>query len=75
MAKMTKAEREECERNLALCESAVQQFKKMLADDDESEKAASGSAFDDAVRKVARDHGTTAGFLAARMNPRRGGPQ
>jgi type II secretory pathway component PulM len=75
MAKMTKAERQQVETDLATLRRAVAQCEQELKDDDEADKVASGAAFNEGVAKIAKDHGTTAGFLAARMNPRRGGPQ
>lgn len=50
--KMTKAEREECERNLAVCQNAVASFQKMLADDDEADKAAAAESDAAAVKSI-----------------------
>jgi hypothetical protein len=53
MAKMTKAERIECEKNLAVCRSAVATFEKMLADDDAADKAAEAASESAAIKAIA----------------------
>lgn len=75
MAKMTKAERTECEKNLALCRSACMTFEKMLKEDDEADKAAKAASDSTTVAEIARRDGTAAGILAARQLGHRGGPQ
>jgi hypothetical protein len=75
MAKMTKAERQECERNLAVCRSAVTKFQEMLKADDDADKAAAASSDFETVASIAKRDGTAAGILAARELGRRGGPQ
>jgi hypothetical protein len=75
MAKMTRAEREDCARNLAVCRSAVSTFEKMLAEDDEADKAAKAASDSETVASIAKRDGTAAGILAARSMGRKGGPQ
>jgi hypothetical protein len=75
MAKMTRAEREDCEKNLEVCRSAVAAFEKLLAADDAAEKTAQASSDRETVASIAKRDGMTAGVLAARELGRRGGPQ
>jgi anti-sigma factor RsiW len=76
MAKLSKAERQECEKNLAVCQAAVATFQKILADDDQATKAAEASSEREIIKTVVKEHGATAGFLAIRLaGGRPGGPQ
>jgi hypothetical protein len=80
--KLTKTEREECEKNLATCRQLTATFETMLKDDDEAEKSVAAHSESAAVRKVA-DTGVGGtreqvqrGVLAIRtLGGRRGGPQ
>lgn len=74
MAKMTRAERSDCEKNLAICRSAVTKLEKMLADDDAEGEKAAASSDATTIKAIAQRDGTAAGILAARELGRRGGP-
>ncbi len=66
MAKLSKQERAEVAKNLALCEAAVATFKKMLADDDEASKAAGARSDTETIKSIASRDGAGAAILAIR---------
>jgi hypothetical protein len=74
--KLTKAEREECEKNLATCRQLAETFSQMLKDDDEAAKAIAASGETEVIKAIVKRDGAGAGFLAVRLaGGRRGGPQ
>jgi hypothetical protein len=75
MAKMTKTDRDECEKNLATCESLAATFRKMLADDDEEQKANKAAGDRAIIGGILQRDGTKAAIMAIRELGRRGGPQ
>jgi hypothetical protein len=72
--KMSKTDRMECEKNLAILQSTAATLKKMLADDDEADKATKAAGERELFSGIAEKQGTAAAILAIRSLPRRGGP-
>lgn len=72
--KMSKADRMECEKNLAILQSTAATLKQMLAEDDEAEQASKAAGEHEIIDGIARRDGTAAAILAIRSIPRRGGP-
>jgi hypothetical protein len=67
MAKLSKAERAEVEKNLSVCRAACVTFEKILKEDDEA-ASKSAAASDNAVFKgIAARDGNSAAFLAIRL--------
>jgi hypothetical protein len=73
VAKLSKAEREECEKNLAVCQAAVATFQKILREDDAADKAAKAADDRALISGIAERDGTAAAILAIREMPHRGG--
>jgi DNA-binding XRE family transcriptional regulator len=74
--KLSKSEREECEKNLSTCRQLAATFEAMLAADDEAEKSAHASSEIETIKGIVKRDGASAGFLAVRLaGGRRGGPQ
>jgi hypothetical protein len=73
--KMSKAERQQLEADLATLRRAVTECEKELAADDEAvaaDKAATGAEI---IKAAVKRDGSTVGFLLAREMGRRGGPK
>jgi hypothetical protein len=73
MAKMSKADRDECEKNLTTCESLAATFRKMLADDDEAQTAGKAAGDREIIAGILKRDGTKAAIMAIREMPMRGG--
>lgn len=73
--KMTKAEREEVEKDLATLRRAVAQCEQTLKDDDAADKAAKAASDSEMIKAAAVRDGTKGGILLARELGRRGGPK
>jgi len=73
MAKMSKSERAECEKNLALCKAAVETFNKMLAEDDEAAEATKAAAHSATIQGILQRDGAAAAIMAIREAGRRPG--
>ncbi|HXC43723.1 MAG TPA: hypothetical protein VNY51_09410 [Candidatus Dormibacteraeota bacterium] len=71
--RMTKADRDECEKNLATCESLAATFRKMLSDDDEEQTAGKAAGDRAIVAGILQRDGVKAAIMAIREMPVRGG--